>query len=77
MDIGFITITIILLIGTAVVKWKKMNDMLNKVLFFTAAGVIIALLIICINHKIYSIMNVYFIRAMVMSMYDLMIGEGV
>ncbi|MCM3630754.1 hypothetical protein M3194_25805 [Paenibacillus glycanilyticus] len=76
MDIGFIALTIILLIGTAKVKWKKMKSTSSKALFFTIAGLIALLIVICINYKNYSIMSIPFVRVMVMSMYNLMRGQG-
>lgn len=72
MDIGFIVFTIILLIGTAVVKWNKMKNTSSKVLFFAVIGLIAVLIFICFNYKSYTIMNITFIRNMVMGMYDLM-----
>lgn len=72
MDIGFIVFVIVLLLGSALVKWKNMKNTSSKMMFFSVVGVIIVLLIICIKHKAYSIMSVSVIRNMVMSMYDLM-----
>ncbi|CAM3102804.1 hypothetical protein PALU110988_01530 [Paenibacillus lupini] len=72
MDIGFIVFVIVLLIGTAVVKWKNMKNLSSKMMFFTIVGLIVILIIICIKHKAYSIMSVSVIRNMVMGLYDLM-----
>ncbi|SFE02112.1 hypothetical protein SAMN05216378_2001 [Paenibacillus catalpae] len=76
MDIGFITLTILLLIGTTVVKWKHMKNTSSKVLYFTIVGLIAVLIIFCVNYKAYSILNVTIIREMVMGMYNLMRGQG-
>ena len=72
MDIGFIVFVIVLLIGSAVVKWKNMKNTSSKMMFFTIVGLIVILIIICIKHKAYSIMSVSVMRNMVMGMYDLM-----
>jgi phage-related holin len=72
MDIGFIVFVIVLLIGTAVVKWKNMKNVSSKMMFFTIVGMIVILIIICIKHKAYSIMSVSVMRNMVMGLYDLM-----
>ncbi|MGO4108326.1 hypothetical protein [Paenibacillus sp. YAF4_2] len=74
MDIGFIVFVIVLLIGTAVVKWKNMKNTSSKMMFFSIVGLILVLIIICIKHKAYSIMSMSVMRNMVMSMYDLMKG---
>jgi phage-related holin len=72
MDIGFIVFVIVLLIGAAIFKWKNMKNTSSKVLFFTVVGMILVLIIICVKHKAYSIMNVSVMRNMVMGIYDLM-----
>ncbi|WP_127495367.1 hypothetical protein [Paenibacillus glycanilyticus] len=77
MDLGFIVFVIFLVIGTAKVKWKNMKNGSSKAMFFTVVGVIALLIVFCVNHKIYSIMNITFMRAMVMGVYVLMRGQGV
>ncbi|WP_336785200.1 hypothetical protein [Paenibacillus sp. MMO-177] len=77
MDLGFIVFVIVLLIGSATVKWKNMKNGGSKAMFFTVVGIIAVLIAFCVNKKIYSIMNITFMRAMVMGIYVLMRGQGV
>ncbi|GLX68869.1 hypothetical protein [Paenibacillus glycanilyticus] len=74
VDIGFIVVVLFLMIGSGMVKWKNMKNNSSKAMFFTVAGVIAVLIVVCINRKNYSIMNLPFMRGMVMSMYHLMKG---
>ncbi|NIK70766.1 MULTISPECIES: hypothetical protein [unclassified Paenibacillus] len=77
MDLGFIVFAIVLVIGTGIVKWKNMKDGSSKAMFFAVVGIIAVLIVFCVNQKIYSIMNITFMRAMVMGIYVLMRGQGV